>query len=67
MDTLFETDLPSLTTPHRGKVRDSYPVDNDHLLIVATDPLSAYDVGLPTPIPDKGRILTEMSYFGCDR
>jgi phosphoribosylaminoimidazole-succinocarboxamide synthase len=67
MDTLFESDLPSLASPHRGKVRDIYQVDDDHLLIVATDRLSAFDVVLPTPIPDKGRVLTAMSYFWCER
>ena len=67
MDTLFESDLPSLASPHRGKVRDIYQVDGDHLLIVATDRLSAFDVVLPTPIPDKGRVLTAMSYFWCER
>jgi phosphoribosylaminoimidazole-succinocarboxamide synthase len=59
--------LPSLASPHRGKVRDIYPVDDDYLLIVATDRLSAFDVVLPTPIPDKGRVLTALSYFWCER
>jgi phosphoribosylaminoimidazole-succinocarboxamide synthase len=67
MDTLFESNLPSLPTPHRGKVRDIYKIDANHLLIVATDRLSAFDVVLPTPIPDKGRILTAMSNFWCER
>ncbi len=65
MDTLFESNLPNLSHPHRGKVRDIYEVDAEHLLIVATDRLSAFDVVLPTPIPDKGRILTAMSNFWC--
>jgi len=65
MSTLFQSDLPSLPLPHRGKVRDMYEVDAEHLLIVATDRLSAFDVVLPTPIPDKGRILTAMSNFWC--
>jgi phosphoribosylaminoimidazole-succinocarboxamide synthase len=65
MSTLFQSDLPSLPPPHRGKVRDMYQVDAEHLLIVATDRLSAFDVVLPTPIPDKGRILTAMSNFWC--
>lgn len=65
MATLFESNLPSLSSPHRGKVRDIYAVDDEHLLIVATDRLSAFDVVLPTPIPDKGRVLTEMSNFWC--
>jgi phosphoribosylaminoimidazole-succinocarboxamide synthase len=67
MDTLFESNLPSLPPPHRGKVRDIYRIDADHLLIVATDRLSAFDVVLPTPIPDKGRVLTAMSNFWCER
>jgi phosphoribosylaminoimidazole-succinocarboxamide synthase len=67
MSTLFQSDLPSLSLLHRGKVRDIYTVDSEHLLIVATDRLSAFDVVLPTPIPDKGRILTAMSNFWCAR
>lgn len=46
-----------------GKVRDLYAVDDDHLLLVASDRISAYDHILPTPIPDKGRVLTAMSVF----
>lgn len=46
-----------------GKVRELYRVDDDHLLFVATDRISAYDFVLDTPVPDKGRILTAMSYF----
>jgi phosphoribosylaminoimidazole-succinocarboxamide synthase len=67
MDALFESNLSSQLPPHRGKVRDIYKLDADHLLIVATDRLSAFDVVLPTPIPDKGRILTAMSNFWCER
>jgi phosphoribosylaminoimidazole-succinocarboxamide synthase len=67
MRTLYQSDLPSLSLLHRGKVRDIYAVDSEHLLIVATDRLSAFDVVLPTPIPDKGRILTTMSNFWCAR
>lgn len=63
MHTLFTSHLPSLKRFRQGKVRDMYAVDADHLLIVATDRLSAFDVVLPTPIPDKGRILTAMSNF----
>jgi phosphoribosylaminoimidazole-succinocarboxamide synthase len=48
---------------HRGKVRDLYEVDADHLLIVQTDRLSAFDVILPTPIPGKGKVLTAVSNF----
>ena len=50
-ETLFESSLPSLPLIGRGKVRDIYSVDNDHLLIVTTDRLSAYDVVMPDPVP----------------
>ena len=60
---LFESRIPSLKLLARGKVRDIYEVDEAHLLIVTTDRLSAFDVILPTPIPDKGRVLTELSNF----
>ncbi|MGE3539575.1 MAG: phosphoribosylaminoimidazolesuccinocarboxamide synthase [Candidatus Tectimicrobiota bacterium] len=63
MSPLFVSDLHSLKRFRQGKVRDIYEVDEEHLLIVATDRLSAFDVVLPTPIPDKGRILTAMSNF----
>jgi phosphoribosylaminoimidazole-succinocarboxamide synthase len=61
--TLFETQLRSLKKVHQGKVRDIYDVDDEHLLIVATDRLSAFDVVLPDPIPFKGRVLTQISLF----
>ena len=51
----------------RGKVRDVYEVDDDHLLLVATDRISAFDVVLPDPIPDKGRVLTGLSLHWFDR
>ena len=63
MDTLFESNLPSLRFLHRGKVRDIYAVDAERLLIVQTDRLSAFDVILPTCIPGKGKVLTAMSNF----
>ena len=59
---IFETSLPGVTTLHRGKVRDLYAV-GDHLLIVATDRISAYDVVLDSAIPDKGKVLTQLSAF----
>ena len=59
---VFETNFPGLTLRGRGKVRDIYDL-GDQLLIVATDRISAYDVVMPTPIPDKGRILTKISAF----
>ena len=62
-DALFETLIPDLALIGRGKVRDIYSVDDDHLLIVATDRLSAYDVVLPDPIAGKGEVLTQISLF----
>ena len=61
----LETHLPNLL--HRGKVRDTYGVDDDTLLMVATDRLSAFDVVLPTGIPGKGRVLNRISAFWFDR
>jgi phosphoribosylaminoimidazole-succinocarboxamide synthase len=60
---LFESRLNSLKKIHYGKVRDIYEVDADHLLIVTTDRLSAFDVVLPDPIPRKGEVLTQISLF----
>jgi phosphoribosylaminoimidazole-succinocarboxamide synthase len=60
---LFETRLRGLKKIHQGKVRDIYDVDDQHLLIVATDRLSAFDVVLPDPIPFKGQVLTQISLF----
>jgi phosphoribosylaminoimidazole-succinocarboxamide synthase len=65
MRVLRETDFAGLTPAARGKVRDIYDL-GDKLLIVATDRLSAFDVILPTPIPDKGRVLTQLSLFWFD-
>jgi len=59
--------ISSLPLVHRGKVRDIYAVEGDRLLIVTTDRLSAFDVVLPTPIPDKGRVLTRVSTFWFDK
>ncbi len=64
---LFETSIKSLPLLHRGKVRDIYAVDDDKLLIVQTDRLSAFDVILPTAVPDKGKILTALSQFWFDK
>lgn len=64
--TISQTDFPGLKLLARGKVRDIYELD-DRLLIVATDRLSAFDVILPTPIPDKGRVLTQLSLFWFDK
>jgi phosphoribosylaminoimidazole-succinocarboxamide synthase len=60
---LFESRIRSLKKIHQGKVRDIYDVDDGHLLIVATDRLSAFDVVLPDPIPFKGQVLTQISLF----
>lgn len=60
---MLESQLHSFPLLRRGKVRDIYQVDADHLLIVATDRLSAFDVILPTPIPNKGVMLTTISNF----
>jgi phosphoribosylaminoimidazole-succinocarboxamide synthase len=60
---LYESSIKSLPLLGRGKVRDMYAVGRDHLLIVTTDRLSAFDVVLPDPIPDKGRVLNELSNF----
>ena len=61
--SLHQSDLNSLPLVQRGKVRDIYAVDEEHLLIVTTDRLSAFDVVLPDPIPGKGRVLTRVSSF----
>src|ERR1700679_3959973 len=60
---LFESRIRSLKKLHQGKVRDIYDVDADHLLIVTTDRLSAFDVVLPDPVPFKGEVLTRVSLF----
>ncbi len=62
MTPTFETALP-LALHARGKVRDTYRLSETELLMVATDRISAFDVVLPTPIPDKGRVLTQLSSF----
>ncbi len=62
MEPIFETNLPGLELHARGKVRDVYAA-GDFLVIVATDRLSAFDYVLPTPIPDKGRVLTQLTIF----
>jgi len=62
---LIETQLPNRL--HRGKVRDTYRINDDLLLMVTTDRISAYDVVLPTGIPDKGRVLNKISGFWFDQ
>jgi len=63
MSALHESNLSSLPLLHRGKVRDLYAIDDQHLLIVQTDRLSAFDVILPNPVPGKGQVLTTLSNF----
>ncbi len=67
MSTLHQSSLTSLKFLHRGKVRDLYEVDAEHLLIVQTDRLSAFDVILDDPIPGKGEVLTAVSNFWFDK
>jgi len=65
-DVLLQTDFPDLELYASGKVRDLYLVGNDHLLFVATDRISAFDYVLATGIPQKGRVLTQLSLFWFD-
>ena len=67
MSALHESKITSLPLLHRGKVRDLYEVDAQHLLIVQTDRLSAFDVILPDPIPGKGEVLTALSNFWFEK
>src|SRR3984893_12218841 len=62
MRVVRETQFAGISPAGRGKVRDIYDL-GDRLLLVATDRLSAFDVVMPTPIPDKGRVLTQLSVF----
>ena len=61
--TLYESNIPSLKLLARGKVRDIYEINDETLLIVTTDRLSAYDVIMPDPVPGKGEVLTQISNF----
>jgi phosphoribosylaminoimidazole-succinocarboxamide synthase len=65
--TLTRSTIPGLALLHRGKVRETYAVGDDRLLLVATDRLSAFDVVFDQPIPDKGRLLTGLSSFWFER
>ena len=67
LNCLHSSDIPGLERIHIGKVRDIYAVDDEHLLIVATDRLSAFDVIMDDPIPGKGGVLTRVSRFWFDR
>ena len=62
-DAIFESSVPGYPLIGRGKVRDIYSIDDDHLLIVTTDRLSAFDVVMPDPVPGKGEVLTQISLF----
>ena len=64
---LYESKIASLPLLGRGKVRDIYAVGGDKLLIVTTDRLSAFDVVMPTPVPEKGRVLTELANFWFEK
>ena len=64
---MYESSLKSLKRIGRGKVRDIYAVNDDKMMIVVSDRLSAFDVVLPDPIPDKGRVLTELANFWFSR
>ncbi len=66
-NTLYESALSDLKLLSRGKVRDIYAIDDDHLLIVTSDRLSAFDVVLPQPIPGKGEVLTRVANFWFKR
>jgi len=67
MTALYESDIPGLKLLNRGKVRDIYDVDENHLLIVTTDRLSAFDVIMSKPIPAKGEVLTRVANFWFKR
>ncbi|MEW6678134.1 MAG: phosphoribosylaminoimidazolesuccinocarboxamide synthase [Pseudomonadota bacterium] len=66
-DALYESHISSLPLIHKGKVRDIYAIDDQRMLIVTTDRLSAFDVVMPTPIPGKGKVLTAVADFWFDR
>ena len=64
---VYQTSISSLPLLHRGKVRDIYAIDARHMLVVTTDRISAFDVVMPSPVPDKGALLTKVSNFWFDR
>ncbi len=66
-DALYESRLTALPRLSQGKVRDIYGIDEQHLLIVTTDRLSAFDVVMPDPVPGKGEVLTRLSHFWFQR
>ena len=66
-NALYQSEIDHLELIHRGKVRDIYAVDDSHLLVIASDRLSAFDVILPQPIPGKGEVLTRVANFWFHR
>jgi len=67
MNSLHTSTITSLPLLHKGKVRDIYDIDSDHMLIITTDRISAFDVIMPTPIPGKGRILNDVTRFWLNK
>jgi len=67
MNSLHTSQISSLKLIHKGKVRDNYDIDDQHMLIVTTDRISAFDVIMPTPIPEKGAILTSVTRFWLNK
>ena len=67
MSSLHTSQLSGLKLIHKGKVRDNYEIDDKHMLIVTTDRISAFDVIMPTPVPDKGAILNAVTRFWLDK
>ena len=67
MSSLHTSHISNLTLIHKGKVRDNYAIDDKHMLIVTTDRISAFDVVMPTPIPEKGAILTAVTRFWLNK
>ncbi len=65
--SLHTSQISNLKLRHKGKVRDIYDIDEDHMLIITTDRISAFDVIMPNPIPDKGIILNEVTRFWLDK
>ena len=63
MSSLHSSHINSLKLLHKGKVRDNYEIDDKHMLIITTDRISAFDVIMPTPIPNKGVILNQVTRF----
>ena len=65
--SLHTSHISNLNLRHKGKVRDIYDIDDDHMLIITSDRISAFDVIMPTPIPDKGTILNDVTRFWLDK